>query len=87
VIYPGPAAIDMNQCPGGLVVHIYSVPDEVLLLVSSLTGGNVETQGLADGDLIDKLSAGTVCLVFYDGDTGLRMPPPPEWPPGVPLPL
>lgn len=69
--HPGPDLIEPNTCPGGVVIRIYSVPDEVLLMEQRIYPGGDVTQaalGAAEG------TAGTpaVCLVGYDGDSGER---------------
>jgi hypothetical protein len=72
---PGPASIDPATAPGGIVMHCYSVPDEELLLVQYLTPDcDIEAVATAGGD-VAAAHEGNVCLVAFDGDTGLRLGP------------
>lgn len=77
-IKPGPESIEAGQCPDGLVMHIYSVPDGELLRVSKIDTDTVEQAAIDDGDAVAE-RPGPVCLVVYDGDSGIRLP----WPPDV----
>lgn len=80
---PGPTSIGAGEAVGGLVVHVYSVPDCELLHVGKLNGF------LSDEDvervILDDVTAAAaavadhrqVCLVMYDGDSGERLS---HWP-------
>ena len=75
IVRPGPDSIDPATAPGGIVMHLYSVPDEDLLLVQYLTpGADIDLAAEQGGDLA-AVHAGDVCLVAYDGDTGQRLGP------------
>lgn len=76
---PGPAQIDAGQAVGGIVVHIYSVPDCDLLHVGKL-GGFLSPAEVIDAITDDVAVAAEavqdhveVCIVMYDGDDGRRL--------------
>jgi hypothetical protein len=76
MIRPGPASIEPNTCPCGLVIHVYSIPDHELLLVSKVgPEDDAEAIATADRELVREHDVDTV-MVIYDGDTGQRMIPP-----------
>ena len=86
MIRPGPPWIPRNQCPGGLVLHVYAIDVSAgpfaharLLLVRSLVDVmDAETHAQIDGDLVaSMIVAGEepIVLVVYDGDTGERLKP------------
>lgn len=76
IVRPGPARIEPDQAPGGLVVHVYSVPSCVLLLERRLPDlAAVLAHAHDDGELVFS-ATDECCLVAYDGDTGERMTPP-----------
>lgn len=79
---PGPSHLEPGLCPGGVVIHVYSVPtnknvkpgtarDELLLARNwdPYTSMGMLTQ---DAEFVATMSK-EVCLVGYDGDTGERM--------------
>lgn len=75
---PGPRSIPPDEMPGGVVIHVYSVPTCRLLLTRHAHDrDDVERHAEADAaqtaDMLWPDDAG-VCLVAYDGDTGERMP-------------
>lgn len=75
-VRPGPARLERNRCPGGIVVHVYAVPSGRLLLVAHLSP-NDPIEQLAAADVratFDALAADEdgVCLVAFDGDSGER---------------
>ena len=73
MIRPGPMGVAPGLCPGGVVVHVYSVPGEVLICEQRLhPGSDVEVAATVAAQLADGYGPRT-CLVAYDGDTGERM--------------
>jgi hypothetical protein len=72
VIRPGPRSLAAGVNPGGVVVHVYSVPTGKLLRVQQLqpdmTGAALAAMA-ADAASFSR----QVCLVAYDGDTGGRI--------------
>lgn len=77
-IRPGPTALAPGLIPGGVVIHVYSVPTQRLILTRlAHDRDDVERHAEADALLSDAAlwpdDVG-VCLVAYDGDTGKRMP-------------
>lgn len=79
-VRPGPASIPAGESVGGVVIHVYGVPDGVLLHVGRLGDHASPADVLSDIVTADNRSKGyaAVCLVAYDGDTGERM----TWPHG-----
>lgn len=76
-IRPGPASIPPDEMPGGVVIHVYSVPTCRLLLTRHAHDrDDVERHAADDAAQTDAMlwpdDVG-VCLVAYDGDTGERM--------------
>jgi len=73
VVRPGPPFIDRDQCPNGLVIHIYAVPTAELLAVSNVHSG-MDLEAVANRDRVAASDQwqGDVCLVIFDGDTGKR---------------
>jgi hypothetical protein len=69
VIRPGPQSITPGICPGGVVIHVYAVPSQVLLL-SQRIGPRDDVYAAAERAAA--VDAAAVCLVAYDGDTGER---------------
>ena len=74
-IRPGPDAIAPRGAPGGLVLHVYEVPTQLLLLTRPLrTLAEAEESAFTDAELVELLtSSREVCIVAYDGDTGERV--------------
>ena len=75
MIYPGPERLDPDQCPDGLVAHVYAIPTERLLFTRHLTfdnPGDGEADALEASVLLNADEEGT-CIVFFDGDTGHRI--------------
>lgn len=73
--YPGPKSIPPGESPGGVVVHVYSVPGELLLVVQKLSLSDDPIQASQDAsDIAERSGAAQVCLVAYDGDSGERFP-------------
>lgn len=71
---PGPESIPPGTAPGGVVVHVYTL-DDVLVLTSYLApSADVMDVARRDRDKVDLLTgAGVpVVLVAYDGDSGTR---------------
>jgi hypothetical protein len=79
MIRPGPPWIERNQCPGGIVIWIYTATDPPLLLhkTHANPGEDIIERAELDGDTVRRMIAAdtAVCLVVYDGDTGERMKP------------
>lgn len=79
---PGPDSIEPGKRPGGLVVRVYSVPDGVLLSESAVGLDDVEGVAERDAKYVEELWRGSAVpdhwLVFYDGDSGQRLVPPPD---------
>jgi hypothetical protein len=76
MIRPGPPSIATGQAPGGVVVRVYSVPDQALLLEQHLTrDADVEHLAISGADIVDALTdpGGEVCIIAYDGDSGERV--------------
>jgi hypothetical protein len=72
VIRPGPLSLPPGQCPGGVVIHVYSVPSCVLLLTQHVpVTANVEHAAVAAGERVANVPT-DVCLVAFDGDSGER---------------
>lgn len=80
MIRPGPPAILPASAPGGVVIHVYSVPAADLLLVQHFPfGAPVDKAAESAADyVLGRIEPGQVgtCLVAYDGDSGERM----AWP-------
>lgn len=77
MIHPGPASIEPDLAPGGVVLHCYTVPDQRLIfaqLLTPTTDGTLEAMANAGADTAALSGAPVVCLVAYDGDTGRRIP-------------
>lgn len=78
---PGPPSISPSSAPGGVVVHVYSVPSERLLLVQLIGPGDdvdhaatvAAGQAMTLAQLEHEPDADGLCLVAYDGDDGSRM--------------
>lgn len=73
MIRPGPEMIDPATVPGGVVLHVYSIPDERLLIVQYLTPDSDIARQAHHGADVCAAEADAVCLVAYDGDTGQRL--------------
>ena len=73
IVHPGPNRIGSGECPGGIVLHVYSVPEERLLIVQRVTFDHVERLAVEAAEEVDRLGLDRVCLVAYDGDSGERM--------------
>lgn len=76
MIRPGPASIEPGAISRGVVVHTYAVPTQELLSVTLVgPGSDLEATATADAEFAFTVHDGAVCLVAYDGDTGLRLDP------------
>ena len=78
MIHPGPQSIEPGEMPGGLVFHFYAVPDDRgpdarLVRVSRVGLDEVEATAELDAVALE-LVPGDLCLVVFDGDSGLRWP-------------
>jgi hypothetical protein len=77
IIRPGPPSLAPELVPGGVVIHVYSVPTQRLLVIR-LAHDRADVARHAEADAAeaealmwpDDLG---VCLVAYDGDTGERI--------------
>lgn len=83
MIRPGPTAIEPGRMPGGVVIHVYSVPTQRLLVERLAHSENeVEQYAGIDAAIADATmwpeDVG-VCIVVYDGDSGKRMAPHAAW--------
>lgn len=76
---PGPPRLPPGQAPGGVVFRIYNRAGTVL--VERVLRPGDDTAESAGADVIATLEAlpaegeSSICLVCYDGDTGLRWTP------------
>lgn len=68
MIRPGPDAIEPGAYPGGIMVHLYDGDGELL-------GAEGVGDGTPRAELAEVDGTGPLCLVVYDGDTGLRFTP------------
>ena len=82
MIHPGPQSVAPSTCPDGLVLHIYAVPADRssnarFLFDRMLTPDiDVINQALGDRERADAMlwpHEDAVCLVIYDGDSGVRL--------------
>lgn len=76
-VRPGPLRIEPGRRPDGVVIHVYAVPTQRLLAIT--TAKTEAEAAYAAGMTADQTLAAmrddedAVCLVAYDGDTGDRM--------------
>lgn len=79
IVRPGPARIEPNQAPGGLVIHVYAVDryaGRCILIVERRLRNYADALEHAAADADAVFNAGEECvLVIYDGDTGIRGTP------------
>lgn len=73
MITPGPASIDPDTAPGGLVVHAYRIPDAALVFTQRMLDASVYDHADAVGHTTFTDAPAGVVLVYYDGDTGDRV--------------
>ena len=60
---PGPRRLEPGLCPGGIIIRIYSVPDEALILERRLSSlAEAEAHAQDDADLTFDI-ADEVCIV------------------------
>jgi hypothetical protein len=77
---PGPARLPPAQAPGGVILRVYNRRG-TMLVDRPLRPGEAwqGTCDLAKDDAIATLESGAgpgdICLVAYDGDTGVRWTP------------
>lgn len=76
-VRPGPARIAPGAAPGGVVVHGYSVPGDRLIFTQAIPASWSEDEAdlAARWNFEEAMAdpADGVCLVGYDGDSGVRM--------------
>lgn len=68
---PGPDQLAPGLCPGGIIVHVYTLSGRRLIEQSLAPDANVETAAAIAAEQ-SALTRGPVCLVAFDGDTGAR---------------
>ena len=72
LIRPGPAAIPPHSVPGGIMLHVYSVPDGECILIRGMDDFASEDEVESDAVFAGTVTDGGVCIVVFDGDTGER---------------
>lgn len=65
---PGPPEIEPGGAPGGLVFRIYDLSDRLVATDRIVPPDWQPTEETVEA----ARAAGDVCLVVYDGDTGVR---------------
>lgn len=87
-VRPGPVSLPAGLAPGGLVLQVYSHPEQVFLFQRLLPAHVIETDLLdhaahADGEatatFLEHVGGRAIVVVVYDGDTGQRI----HFPPGT----